>query len=628
MMWNAGMMAYALAVAVMVQPPRAATARTAIGAVPHDSVWRGTFSMVERVTLNADTVEELDGTRRRAAVGMQVNIARSQTLRSERVIRLEGTLVPRIVVGRDASAQTARLVASYASHLKSTELMPTRVRCTTNGAERLATVVRTMETSEKGSAEVEDEVTATNVGIEVLGPSLTLTARMASEVVGDDACEPRRDSRNANVARTEFEHAQDLERYSVSIALDPRNPNISVGSKVEREGNVMRTWVWALTRGPADDALHIERMTFEQHVYPDSLAWHAVGPSGIVDGNVVRVRITVRNDGERTVGDILSLAAVGGAEAREARRLRGLDGTEAQWAVQVAPRSSKTVEFLWDTHGWAWEPNLRAASQRVLEARSANGSPGGEMVRTPMLVVPRPVVLVHGLWSDASTWKAYRGFLAEAHSFAWRAFAVGDAQVGSPTWRMNTGTLGAGTLLAETNSIFVNANMLARYVTAVRTERNAWHVDLVGHSMGGLISRLYLTLAPPPVHGVPVVRHLVMLGTPNLGSPCSVPLDLLGSGSVEAYRQLTPEVAAAFNRRVPDVPGVEYAILAGDPLPRFPCADGPLEFTENDGVVSVPSAFGWYRDRSRSRSLHTDMTGSAEDFRQFVLPRLAVSPPI
>jgi triacylglycerol esterase/lipase EstA (alpha/beta hydrolase family) len=57
----------------------------------------------------------------------------------------------------------------------------------------------------------------------------------------------------------------------------------------------------------------------------------------------------------------------------------------------------------------------------------------------------------------------------------------------------------------------------------VRDQTGAWHVDLVARSMGGLISRQYIDSLMPadPPDGRPVVSHLVMLGTPNEGSPCA-----------------------------------------------------------------------------------------------------------
>ena len=56
----------------------------------------------------------------------------------------------------------------------------------------------------------------------------------------------------------------------------------------------------------------------------------------------------------------------------------------------------------------------------------------------------------------------------------------------------------------------------------MRNKTDAQHVDLVVHSMGGLISRQYIQDdIPVAADGKPVVAHLVMLGTPNQGSPCA-----------------------------------------------------------------------------------------------------------
>jgi hypothetical protein len=56
---------------------------------------------------------------------------------------------------------------------------------------------------------------------------------------------------------------------------------------------------------------------------------------------------------------------------------------------------------------------------------------------------------------------------------------------------MNTG--GGFLSTDKTNSIGENAWELEKYVEYAQKDRNAWHVDLVAHSMGGLISRYYIS---------------------------------------------------------------------------------------------------------------------------------------
>jgi hypothetical protein len=178
--------------------------------------------------------------------------------------------------------------------------------------------------------------------------------------------------------------------------------------------------------------------------------------------------------------------------------------------------------------------------------------------------------------------------------------------------------------LAPTNTISENADQLGRTIEHAQRERNAWHVDLVAHSMGGLISRRYIhAMMPRYADGKPQVSHLVMLGTPNMGSHCadliSLPLELSGK-SMHALRELRPSVVAEFNANNVDRKGVEFSILAGKFFPT-----GCYTLTFNDGVVTVPSAMWGVSDRVEQRVLHTSMTTS-EVFGDFVRPRVAIGP--
>ena len=59
-----------------------------------------------------------------------------------------------------------------------------------------------------------------------------------------------------------------------------------------------------------------------------------------------------------------------------------------------------------------------------------------------------------------------------------------------------------------------NAALLASTVAAVRARTGAAKVDLVAHSMGGLVSRDYIK----NLGGSPRVDSLIMMGTPNYGT--------------------------------------------------------------------------------------------------------------
>jgi pimeloyl-ACP methyl ester carboxylesterase len=178
---------------------------------------------------------------------------------------------------------------------------------------------------------------------------------------------------------------------------------------------------------------------------------------------------------------------------------------------------------------------------------------------------------------------------------------------------MNTGSLTRPTQIP--NTIVDNAQIMGGYVEGVRDQLDAQNVDLVAHSMGGLISREYVeTAMGRDRDGDNVVNRLVMLGTPNQGSPCASILPLAG------MYELRPEVVATYNQRNTNKPGVPMSVLAGKPLP-FTCDS----LVEGDGVVEVPSAITGYADTALNRRIHTALT-KGEDFAGFVLPRLTSAP--
>jgi hypothetical protein len=256
--------------------------------------------------------------------------------------------------------------------------------------------------------------------------------------------------------------------------------------------------------------------------------------------------------------------------------------------------------------------------QRIKAELEENGKKTDELTEN-LKVAPKPVVLVHGLWSNWRAWETWQNILTTSHSYDWKAFPVGEhADKGV----MNTG--GEFLSTGPTGGIFENSQEVGKYIRYAQEDRNAWHVDVVAHSMGGLITRHYIhNFMPPTPDGRPQVSHLVMLGTPNMGSPCADVMnstfEVLGK-TVEAIRQLKPSVVEEFNRVTTNRKGVKFSVLAGNPLPVM-CKT----VVWNDGVVPVESAVWQIRDNALSKNVHTDLTGTA-DFSSFVKPRLAIGP--
>ena len=339
----------------------------------------------------------------------------------------------------------------------------------------------------------------------------------------------------------------------------------------------------------------IENVRFQERDVP-SARWVDTGADGTVDGNLVRITATVRNDDDQP-----HIFQVRFADQDADAELPGSGET-----VTLNPGQSRDVQLEWDTDGLAWDAGTPLPS-RVVRVQAKLGRTVFDTHRAALDIRPRPLVLVHGMLADAATWSEYGGFAERAHP-NWEAFAVGD---GRAPGRMRTGDWFA--LSERPYSIASNARILAEYVQGVRDQEDAEHVDLVAHSMGGLISRKYIQDHMPeaPDAARPVVRHLIQLGTPNMGSPCA---DTITTWQTV---ELRTDAMANFNRLVTDRRGVPFSIFAGDPS-LTTCSSPEV----GDSVVPLSSALWEIDDAEVDGLLHTSMTGSGAVFSSFVRPRL------
>ena len=138
-------------------------------------------------------------------------------------------------------------------------------------------------------------------------------------------------------------------------------------------------------------------------------------------------------------------------------------------------------------------PDLRdediPGSGFAITGYTVHASLGGQALTGELAIgiKPRPVVMVHGFLSNWETWQAYLGPQGYLASLGLKGYAVGDGQAPGV---MNTGspTNPAG----RTNSIAQNAEVLKDYIAGVQKQTGAEKVDLLVHSMGGMISRYYI----------------------------------------------------------------------------------------------------------------------------------------
>ncbi|MGR6316522.1 PKD domain-containing protein [Micromonospora soli] len=368
-------------------------------------------------------------------------------------------------------------------------------------------------------------------------------------------------------------------------------------------------FLMTLGEGPVLDSVRVEHQE-----YPTG-TWVDATKNGTTDGNTVRVTVRVTNRSElASITSIELVDAETGEVVENGKRLEVLD-----------PGESLARQFRWDTVGLAWNRDGTAhPDPRRLIVRLRTSERVRDAKEVSLLVKPRPVILVHGYKSNAaSSWGKYQPILSSGHPLL-KGWAVGDGQ--------SEGVLDTGSLdkpFERTNTISENAQQEALYIEGVRNRTDAWHVDIVAHSMGGLISRWYVQeLMPEPTDSGPVVNRLIMMGTPNMGSPCAdLILDdaaMFGQQAplMPATQQLsTAYDALSFNPNIVDRRGVTFSNMVGvgQIVPCYYAGTGDI-------VVPRASARYVYDDVPESDTMHTEMTETQSDFDTYVLPRLATDP--
>jgi len=482
--------------------------------------------------------------------------------------------------------------------------------------------VSSSETSTNGQATGESANVAININsdgtysISVGLPQIKgkMTGSQSSSFSGQ--CTPKEGS-NLTVPATETTIEGNSLTSDGTTRLNPDDPNKLSGSYSYTWQNVTETITWNLQKCGAP--LRITDLKFADMKFPKWNDWQDITPqTGTIDGNLVKIKATVLNaSGETKFADLKFKETFKGDKWDGGRPDGLLENGEA--SVRLEPGESREVEIVWDSSGYAWFDDGRPRLlQRIKAELYENDKKTDEKVEN-LKVEPKPLVLVHGLWSNWRAWETWQNILTFSHSYGWKAFPVGEKP---EKGLMDTG--GEFLSSAPTKSIHGNAVEVDRYVTYAQEDRNAWHVDIVAHSMGGLIAREYIQAFMKPVEdGRPRVSHLVMLGTPNMGSPCADTMDIAFSitgTTPNAVRELKPDVVAEFNRVVTARKGVKFSVLAGNPLPTM-CKK--IEW--NDGVVAVSSAHWVIKDKGISSSLHTDLT-STKDFSDFVRPHIAIGP--
>ncbi|MEO6527942.1 MAG: alpha/beta fold hydrolase [Gemmatimonadaceae bacterium] len=141
---------------------------------------------------------------------------------------------------------------------------------------------------------------------------------------------------------------------------------------------------------------------------------------------------------------------------------------------------------------------------RFTEVRAGLPAPGKRKV----------VVFVHGIFSSAATFDALLASVRNDRRFDSYDLATYEYDWGEP--------------------ILTSAARM-RHILNVRLPEALADVTLVGHSMGGLVSRFALIGGD-----LPCVRRIFMLGTPNFGAITAAQVSLLWQVAIAAAGRVTP----------------------------------------------------------------------------------------
>lgn len=145
-------------------------------------------------------------------------------------------------------------------------------------------------------------------------------------------------------------------------------------------------------------------------------------------------------------------------------------------------------------------------------------------------------------------------------------------------------------------------------------------MDLLVHSMGGIIARYYLDRVMQTRN----VAQLIILGSPMGGSACSVlpaALGLLLPASLELQPSYMQEI---FNPQITRRQGVPFHALAGTKLlnaVQSPCTDVP-----SDLFVPLASVHSIAMPVQEVAMLHNNLNDDPEVFSDFVHPLLQTPP--
>lgn len=348
-----------------------------------------------------------------------------------------------------------------------------------------------------------------------------------------------------------------------SHRIDPKNPNKVSGSFTQNGiAGMEETISWKLQRCGA--LLMITEVELFQPRHPSITDWVKINNGNYtIDGNFVKV-----------VAKIANLSGEAKNTPIEFRELKeGAILPDGKNSIRIDSGEEKEIVYMWDTSGYAWKESgdlNQSEIARQIEVKITDDS------KTENIEVrPKPVIVIPGMWTDKNSFSKFVSYFENMKSAKWK---VDYARI------------------YPNRASTENASIVEQKIKEIQEFTNAWHVDLVGHSTGGLAGRVYINnLMGQVADGKPTVTNFIMVGTPNKGTPCASGLSSISefyfkkSGAV--YREITYEHMKDFNKRITAQKGTKFYALVGHGTDKTCQVKTP-----GDGVVPAGSALWLSKD--------------------------------
>lgn len=233
-----------------------------------------------------------------------------------------------------------------------------------------------------------------------------------------------------------------------------------------------------------------------------------------------------------------------------------------------------------------------AKSQAQTSSNNNTGTGGGATNK------PLPVLLIHGYGSDASVWTIWEDLLKkDGITFYPITFYKSDDKCGS-----------AADHAKELN---LQVQQILNNMTA--TGSSPKQVNIVAHSKGGLDARVFL--ANNAFTNNKAVANLIMIGTPNAGSPIAQ-LSNICKPAVEDLKPGAADTKVGMNSNT------KYYTIAGDWNPSLllncPQLLGGVGYSQlpkpNDGLVPVSSveSQGYFHNLGHTSNCHSNLLSDKE----------------